>query len=193
MDKSEKRFERDIESFLVSPAGGYEQFVGQDKDGNYSIEQMNEKLQVWCNEDDKLKDCPSFIPMAQADIDNYVNNALGSSGDITLAKIMVQKRLALMFHMEIWNDMRRYDYDPQIFSGWAIPAYHFKSTAALKAIPEGKQFRRWRQCSHELNYNADNLQAIGSEVPGADLAFPGGWNQADDVWTINVWWDSNQQ
>ncbi|HFM9337489.1 TPA: type I restriction endonuclease subunit R [Enterococcus faecium] len=35
MDKSEKRFERDIESFLVSPAGGYEQFVGQDKDGNW--------------------------------------------------------------------------------------------------------------------------------------------------------------
>ena len=35
MDKSEKRFERDIESFLISPAGGYEQFVGQDKDGNW--------------------------------------------------------------------------------------------------------------------------------------------------------------
>ena len=158
-----------------------------------SIEQMNEKLQVWCNEDDKLKDCPSFIPMAQADIDNYVNNALGSSGDITLAKIMVQKRLALMFHMEIWNDMRRYDYDPSIFTGWSIPAYHFKSTAALKAIPEGKQFRRWRQCSHEINYNAENLQAIGSEVPGANLSYPGGWNQADDVWTINVWWDSDQK
>ena len=29
MDKSEKRFERDIESFLISLAGGYEQFVGQ--------------------------------------------------------------------------------------------------------------------------------------------------------------------
>ena len=30
MDKSEKRFERDIESFLISQAGGYTQFCGQD-------------------------------------------------------------------------------------------------------------------------------------------------------------------
>lgn len=35
MDKSEKRFERDIESFLVSEAGGYTQFNGQDADGNW--------------------------------------------------------------------------------------------------------------------------------------------------------------
>lgn len=35
MDKSEKRFERDIESFLISPKGGYTQFCGQDADGNW--------------------------------------------------------------------------------------------------------------------------------------------------------------
>ena len=35
MDKSEKRFERDIESFLISPLGGYVQFNGQDADGNW--------------------------------------------------------------------------------------------------------------------------------------------------------------
>ena len=35
MDLSEKRFERDIESFLISEAGGYVQFNGQDKDGNW--------------------------------------------------------------------------------------------------------------------------------------------------------------
>lgn len=35
MDKSEKRFERDIESFLISPEGGYTQFCGQDADGNW--------------------------------------------------------------------------------------------------------------------------------------------------------------
>ena len=35
MDKSEKRFERDIENFLISPAGGYSQFNGQDADGNW--------------------------------------------------------------------------------------------------------------------------------------------------------------
>lgn len=35
MDKSEKRFERDIESFLISSEGGYIQFCGQDMDGNW--------------------------------------------------------------------------------------------------------------------------------------------------------------
>ena len=37
MDKTEKRFERDIESFLISSEGGYEQFVGQDNDGNWIL------------------------------------------------------------------------------------------------------------------------------------------------------------
>ena len=35
MDKSERRFERDIEAFLISPQGGYVQFNGQDADGNW--------------------------------------------------------------------------------------------------------------------------------------------------------------
>ena len=35
MDKSEKRFERDIEAFLISPQGRYVQFNGQDADGNW--------------------------------------------------------------------------------------------------------------------------------------------------------------
>jgi len=35
MDKTEKRFERDIESFLISEKGGYTQFVGQDENGKW--------------------------------------------------------------------------------------------------------------------------------------------------------------
>lgn len=35
MDKTEKRFERDIETFLISNVGGYTQFVGQDENGNW--------------------------------------------------------------------------------------------------------------------------------------------------------------
>lgn len=35
MDKTEKRFEMDIESFLISDIGGYEQFVGQDENGKW--------------------------------------------------------------------------------------------------------------------------------------------------------------
>lgn len=162
-----------------------------------SIELMNDKLKVWVSEDPSLNDCPSFTPMDKAAIDNFLSKGLGSASDITLGRIMTQKRIAMLFSTETWNDMRRYDYDKNIFMNWDIADYHFKNAAATKAIPEGKDFRRWRQCSHELNYNTVNLHAIGEEVPGADMSYVKNgkncWNLKDDVWTLNVWWDSTQQ
>lgn len=157
-----------------------------------SIDAMNAKLNVWVSEDASLADCPSFAPMAQADIDNFLNNGIGTAADLTLGKIMTQKRIALQFSVEIWNDMRRYDFDPEIFFGWGIPARHAIDARAQACIPNGQLFRRWRQCSHERNYNSENLQAIGKEVPGANMSLPL-WNAAEDVWTIPVWWDSDQQ
>jgi len=162
-----------------------------------SCELMNEKLKAWVAEDASLADCPSFTPMTQEAIDNFVNTGIGNQGQLTLGHILTQKRIALMFSYEIWNDMRRYDFDPNIFFGWSIPAYHYKVAAAMLAIPEGKQYRRWRQCSHEYNYNSKNLQAIGSQVPGARMTDGEGkevmWNRQDDAWTIPVWWDSDQE
>lgn len=156
-----------------------------------SIDGMNDKLKVWCREDANLEACPSFSPMTQADIDNYLSNGIGTEENITLGKILTQKRLALHFSMEIWNDMRRYDFDPELFLGWGIPARYGVDATAQKNIPQGKQFRRWQQCSHELNYNTANLQAIGATVPGADTSIAL-WNAAEDVWTLPVWWDSAQ-
>ena len=162
-----------------------------------SCELMNEKLRAWNAEDASLADCPSFTPMTAEAIDNFVNNGIGTQAELTIGHILMQKRIALMFSYEIWNDMRRYDFDPNIFFGWSIPAYHYKVAAAMLAIPEGKQYRRWRQCSHEYNYNSKNLQAIGSQVPGARMTDSEGkevmWNRQDDAWTIPVWWDSDQE
>jgi hypothetical protein len=157
-----------------------------------SMEQMNVTLNSWVAGDPNLADCPSFTPMSQVDMDNFLDNGIGTAGNLTLGKILTQKRIALHFSVEIWNDMRRYDFDEELFHNWGVPAYHAVNAAALKGIPVGKQFRRWRQCSHELNYNAANLHAIGAEVPGADMGLLQ-WNSAEDVWTIPVWWDSDQQ
>lgn len=175
-------------------SGAYEAYK---KGIQASIELMNTKLKVWVGEDSSLANCPSFAPMEQADIDNFLQNGIGTSADISLGKILTQKRIALLFSMEIWNDMRRYDFNPEYFLNWNIPAAYYKTANAMKAIPLGKQFRRWRQCSHEYNYNSTNLQAIGAQVPGAVMTDSEGkeamWNRADDAWTINVWWDSNQE
>ncbi len=175
-------------------AGAYDAY----KEGiKASIELMNDKLKAWVSEDASLASCPSFTPIDQADIDNFLANGIGSSGELTLGRILTQKRIALMFSVEIWNDMRRYDFNKEYFLGWSIAAYHDVNATASAAIPTGQYFRRWRQCSHELNYNTDNLQAIGAEVPGADMSFvkdgKACWNLKPDAWTINVWWDSDQQ
>lgn len=157
-----------------------------------SIRLMNEKLNVWCAEDPSLADCPSFTPMQEADIQNYLNNAIGTKSDITLDKIMTQKRLHMLFHMENYNDMRRYDYDTKVFQNWQIPAQYTQNlNNQFQYIPQGQAPRRWRQCSHELNYNSVNLQAMVDVVPGARKDVEA-WNAADDVWTIPVWWDSTQ-
>ena len=176
-------------------------FNKNDKAGAYAayrdgiraaIDLMNDKLKVWVSEDQTLASCPSFTPMEEGAIQDFMSNGIGDVAGLTLGRIMTQKRLALQFSVENWNDMRRYDFDESIFLGWGIPAYHEKVAAAQKAIPDGKFYRRWRQCSHEYNYNAKNLIAIGLEVPGADNSLDN-WNRADDAWTIPVWWDSDQQ
>ena len=160
-----------------------------------SIELMNTQLLAWVGEDATLDACPSFTPMKQADIDNYLANGIGTAADLTLAKILTQKRLHLMYSLEVWNDMRRYDFAEDKFLNWHIAADHSVSTDALKAIPEGKYLRRWMQCSHELNYNSANLKAIAEKVKeygeNIDLTRDQ-WNNAPDVWTVNVWWDSDK-
>jgi len=158
-----------------------------------SCELMNERLSSWVAEDPDLQECPSFAPMSSASIDNFVESIANESrkNEYGLGHILTQKRLAMMFSFEIWNDMRRYDYNEDIFFGWSVPAYHYQSATALKSIPAGKTYRRWRQSYLEYDYNAANLQAIGDSVPGADTSVI--WNKADDVWTINVWWDSDQE
>jgi hypothetical protein len=163
-----------------------------------SMEQMNVYLERWCaNEPGGLRDIPSFRPMTAAEISNFLNTGIGTAGDITLGHILTQKRIAMHHSMENWNDMRRYDYNPAIFFNFHRPARQQFVSAAMLAIPAGKDFRRWQQCSHELNYNSVQLQAIGEKVPGAVITDDKGnvtaWNKQLDVWTIPVWWDSNQE
>ncbi|MBS7375621.1 MAG: SusD/RagB family nutrient-binding outer membrane lipoprotein, partial [Muribaculaceae bacterium] len=167
-----------------------------------SMDLMNERLELWCAEDRNLKGCPSFTPMAQADIDNYLNNAIGTAADLTLAKIMTQKRIAMQMSVETFNDMRRMDYAKGCVLNWELPWEYVNNTQLQQDyLPLDKGLRRWRQCSHEYNYNVKNLQAIGYEVPGAealmDYVEEGTtnpcWNRHKLAWSINVWWDSDQE
>ena len=147
---------------------------------------------AWTSEDGKLESCPSFTHIEQADIDNFLNNALGNSSDITLGKILTQKMLAMPYSNENWNDMRRCDYDTNIFMNWDKSYYYRNTPAGFTYCPEDKSPRRWKQASYELTYNTTNLAAIGSQVPGA-AELGEGWYNNNLICTLPVWWDSNQE
>jgi hypothetical protein len=66
---------------------------------------------------------------------------------------------------------------PGAYYHWAIPYEYFQDANAQKTIPIGKHYRRWRQCSHELNYNSE--QVIAGNPHALD----------DDIYTYPVWWD----
>lgn len=154
------------------------------------IEMMNEKLRTWVSEAPSLADCPSFTPMTDADIDNFIDNGLGSATDISLAKIMTQKHIAMMFSVEQWNDMRRYDFSPEIFLNYHVPFEYYTDANAQRVIPLGKQPRRWPYNDKEPMYNLDNLNAIGRQVEGSTKA--DGWYAEPDMPSIPIWWDSDQ-
>lgn len=136
-----------------------------------NIEMMNKKLATYGNIN------PSKSPMDQFKIDNFLNNGIGTANDITLGKIMTQKFIAMSFSQQNWNDMRRHDYNPTTYLGWAVPYEYTQTAAAQVKIPFGKQFRRVMQVSHEINYNSENVRA---SHPNA---------MSDDIWSFPVWWD----
>lgn len=158
-----------------------------------SIEAVNEQLKVWQGNGDEVptyaKKCPSFTVIDAQDITDFVENGpLGSDGDLTLAKIMTQKQIAMPASIENWNDMRRYDFDPNVFMGFDKPYYYKNSATCKKYIPDGSVPRRIKAASYELNFNSAQLSASGKFVPEA-ASLGAGWYNNDRVWSLPVWWD----
>lgn len=160
---------------LFKKSGGSAAFESYKAGIKASIDAINSALDVWASDKD-LQSCPSFTKMSQTDIDNFLSNAIGKAGDLTLEKIMTQKFIAMLYTQTNWNDMRRHDYKD--YMGWQMPYEYSQNAGSLRTIPLGKQWRRIQQCSHEINYNKTNLQAIQSHY--AD----------NDIWTYPVWWDT---
>ena len=165
------------------------------KDGiKASIDAVNEEISGWLatNESSMVQSCPVFVPMTDKDINNFLANGIGTADNLTMGKIMTQKMLAMPFSNENWNDMRRHDYNTDVFMNWDIPYYYEVTPSVLTYCPKGEYPRRWKQASYELNYNTKNLQAIGAEVPGAE-AFGEFWYNHNEICTLPVWWDSDQE
>lgn len=95
----------------------------------------------------------------------YLSNPLVAvtPAGLTLEHIMKEKQTALYLHPEAWVDVRRYDYNPAIFKGMALPANHWTEM--------GGQFIR------RSGLPADELSRNPNAAATAKLTFE------------KVWWD----
>ncbi len=99
--------------------------------------------------------------------DLYLNaRTVGLKGDpnqLTLSHIMTQKYIALVVHPEIWTDLRRYDFDSNIYNDFDFPQDR------VSDIPANEWPRRAVYPSSEVNRN-----------PNID--------QVEEYWS-RLWWD----
>jgi hypothetical protein len=114
-----------------------------------------------------------------------------TTGQLTMAKIMQQKFIALSFTQQNWNDMRRFDYSAGDIGSYGVvyPDYdrpfEFGATAATKMTGTSKTdpaywFRRIMLPTAETQYNSINVLLSNSKA----LAL--------SVWSMPVWWDTAQ-
>ena len=163
------------------------------KDGIRDISTfMNSKLSAWCGEDPSLKNCPSFTPMDETAINNYIENGIGTPGDLTLGKNHdteahghdVQRR-TVQRHAPL--RLR-----PQHFPKLGLPLRVRLQCRRQDVRTRRQAPRRWVQCTHEVRYNQANLNAIAPQVPGANLSIAN-WQSDPAIATVPVWWDSDQE
>ena len=148
------------------------------------MELMNAKLKTWAG--DKLN--PDRNPMKDSDITAFLaSKAIAQTeSELTMAKIMQQKFIAMSFTVQNWNDMRRFNYSTPGAFGVVYPDFDrpmaFSSTSTqyfpgAAKTDENYWFRRFKQCSHEINYNQESLKASNSKA------------LLPEIWSVPVWWD----
>ncbi len=146
---------------------------------------MQIKLQAWEAEGTVN---PDQKPMLQADIDAYMAGAAvaQSPAQLTMAELMKQKIIALGPNVQVWNDMRRFNYSAGNIADFGVVyvdykrPYDFVATNKITGTSptdERYWFRRYSQSTHESNYNNKNLMASNP------LAM------TDPIWSDPVWWD----
>jgi hypothetical protein len=99
-----------------------------------------------------------YTPITTTARNNYISNATVSPATLTLSHIMLQKFVSLWPYgtEEIWVDLRKYNYDANIFVGY-VPV------ASLYPDNSGKLVQRVRpRYNSEYLWNLAELQSIGA-------------------------------
>jgi hypothetical protein len=102
-----------------------------------------------------------YIPFSASDRSNFLANVSIDPGDansLTLNQIMLQKFVALWPYNpeETWVDLRKYEYSPTVYTGFAFPSSFFADNGSQPA-----QRARPRYNSEYL-WNVESLGKIGA-------------------------------
>lgn len=89
-----------------------------------------------------------MLGVEETDKEDYLSDASVALGGTTdLEHIMKEKYIALFLNFEAWNDMRRYDFDTDVYKGFEEPDLDGRSEPAQRALYP----------TSEQNRNATNL------------------------------------
>ena len=103
-----------------------------------------------------------------ADRDAYLADASVAVGEanLTLALIMREKYIATFLNPESFVDLRRYDFDPDVFAGLELPVDHNEDL-------NGQWVRRAQYPASEQTRNGAEVESVMREI------------------TVGVWWDND--
>jgi tetratricopeptide (TPR) repeat protein len=130
---------------------------------------------------------PDEMPMSDSDIAAYMSSkaVCQDASNLTMAEIMRQKTIALGINLEVWNDMRRFNYSAGNVGNFGVVYPDYKRPAEFTATNKitGQSpsdltywFQRFQQSSIESSYNLSQLEASNK------LAMK------DAIWSCPVWW-----
>lgn len=108
------------------------------------------------------------LGVAPVDRDAYLTDASVAvgEGNLTLALIMREKYIATFLNPESFVDLRRYDFDPDVFAGLELPADHNEDL-------NGEWVRRAQYPASEQTRNGEEVEKVMQEI------------------NVGVWWDND--
>ena len=149
------------------------------------MEAMNEKLEEY----------PQVLGkevISDEEIDAFLSSAAvaQNESELTMAKIMQQKQIAMSMTVQNWTDMRRFNFSAPGEFGIVYPDFGRPSefnAAGQQCYPSSDPNnprywpRRFQQCLHEVNYNSENWKASNKEAAlRTILSCPVWWDCDDD-------------
>ena len=147
MDTSEKRFEQDIESFLTSPAGGYEQFAGPDGQGTW-VHRRTLDVSKCIYMDVLCEFLAKTQPQVWEKYIKYYGNNYQEKLYTRLENVITQKGLLYVLRNGI-EDM-----------GFKLRLCYFKPESTLNPLAKERYEANILGCSRQFHYSTNHNNSL---------------------------------